>query len=438
MPSIDENIQLATEMAAISAVKSEEIVNLVGTTSELDKFQDKLSESQDRVRLVKAVLGGVQPHEVTPELAAAMDNQLARAVELEIPPAEGMSSVEGSEALGYTLMPQDYIMTRLQGCENFMGDFYKKSREVATRIGAAVKETYILVMSSHDSLESAIEALESSINATPNFNGDAKLVLGSREFNLFKVAGKISEDWGGELSKLSKSITGISNNYYLNSRNRLNTAMSYFGGFADADAESGEERFLMLPTALYNERFKDCSIPNREYTTSLVTAKQSVELMGGAYFLDIRLTNPQRGKLSSLDAAQDYLNLVLTQEKTGFENSAPMVFPKLGNEISTLGSGQIKMVVKHLREMIKEWRKVFDAAEKFKLVDNDYKDITTGIYESAMTEDLKDRALTAFGSVIRENQMEILNVRVAVNSYLVLLINALIDFCHNSIKANTN
>lgn len=436
MDDVDSNVNLALEMAAISAVKSEEIVGLAKEASDLNRIQNILDESKDRVQTVKAVLSTTAPHEVTPELARAMDNQLDRAVDVVIPPTDGMEAVLGAEHLGYTLLPQDYLLTRLAGCENFLNDFFKKSKEVLARMGASAKEAYILVTQTHDNLETALDALEKSLEASGNFDSNQTILLGSRLFNLFKINGKVSEDWPSDLSRLSRTISGISNNYYLSSKNQLNTLMSYFGGFADADAETGRDRYLRLPVVIDNNRFKECSYPNKDLTTGAVTAKQSVELMGGAFFVDVRLNNPARGQLSNDDAVGEYLTRHLDMEYVGFENNAPMIFPKLGNEVKALSSGQIKAVIKHLREVLKEWKKVFEGGEKFKMSESDFSDISKGIYESSMPEDLKDKALTAFSSLVRKNQMELLNLRVAVNSYLVLIVNGLVDLCHDSIKAN--
>jgi len=438
MDNLDANAKLAIEMAAVNAVTSEEIVRLAGDANTLDRFQNKLTGSMDRVKMVQEVLTTTEPHQVTPELANVLDAQLDRVEDINIPPAEGMDTVVGAEELGYSLLPKDYITTRLMGCENFMADFYKKSREVVTRIGMAVKESYILIVTTHDNLETALDGLESTVNATPNFDGKETIVLGSREYNLFKVNGKISEDWGGELSRLSRAISGISSNYYLTSKNNLNSLMSFFGGFSEADAQTGEERFLLLPTSIMNQRFKECTIDAKQHSTNGVSAKRSVELMGGAYFLDVRLANQFFGKGSTIDGVQDYVDRVLHLEMTGFENSAPTEFPRLGNEIKTLGSSQIKMVVKHLRETLKEWRKVFDGADKFKLSESDFQDVTKGIYESAMPEEMKSLVLNTFNALVQKNQMELLNIRVAVNTYLVLIINALIGFCYDSIKANSS
>lgn len=436
MADLNEQMQLAAEMAAISAVKSHEIVSMAKTTSDLDNFQNRLGESKDRVMMVKDVLSATAPHEVTPELAVAMDNALIRS-EVEIPAADGLDSVEGAEALGFTLMPKDYLMTRLMGCENFLGDFFKKSREVSSRVSVSFREAFILFTQSQDSLEEAIALLEKSINEAPSFTeGREKIILGARLFNLFKVNGSVTEDWTGDLSKLSRSIAGLSNNYYLNSKNNLNSSLSYFGGFEGMNQEQGLARFLHLPPSIPSERFKECTFNNKTHSTASVTAKQSVELMGGAYFLDCRQTSPNRNT-QSVDAVQDYLQKYVELDYTGFENSADHIYPKVGNEILSLSSGQIKAVVQHLRAVMKEWRKVFEGGERFKLGESDYADISKGIYESTMDDELKDVVLTSFSAVVRKNQFELLNIRASVNSYLTLIINGLIELSHTSIKVNT-
>ena len=333
-------------------------------------------------------------------------------------------------------MPSQFIFTRLVGCENFLGDFIKKSREVILRSNIAFKEAYIVFTQNQESLTEAVDALERGLEASGSFDNKETLLLGSRLFNLFKINGKVSEDWTGDVSKLSRTIAALSGNYYLNSKNAMNATMSYFGGFAGNTQEEGLSRFLLLPVSIPSERFKECTYPNKEFTTARITAKQSVELMGGAYFLDARQTKPAY-KADSADDVDNYLRLYLEEEYTGFQNSSEIIFPKLGNEVKSLTSGQCKAIAKHLHELLKEWRKAFDNGDKYKLADSDYNDITKGIYESEMSDELKDQVLTAFSAVVRKNQMELLTLRASVTNYLTLIINGLIELSNLSVKANT-
>lgn len=436
MGQINQDLQLAAEMAAISAVKSAEIVSLAKDTGDLDRFQNRLDDSKDRVALVKTVLEGTEPHQVTPELVTAMDNQLVRA-NADIPPVSGLDAVEGAEALGRSLLPEDYLLTRLMGCESFLGDFFRKSKEVVGRINDGFREAYIVFTQNQESLLEAVEALEKGIESTPRFDeGRENLLLGARLFNLFKVNGQISGDWTGDVSKLSRTISAVSSNYYLNSKNNMNAILSFFGGFSGLDQQLGLERFLDLPSQLPSTPFKECNKPNKDFTTGRVTAKQSVELMGGAFFIDIRQTKPNY-RMHTVTDVEQFLHIYLNEEMTGFENSSEVVYPKLGNETKSLSSQQIKVIAKHLKELLKEWTKVYEAGDKYKLADSDYNDVAKGIYESQMDDELKDKVLSAFSSIVRRNQMELLNLRAVVTSYLTLVIHGLIELSNLSVKANT-
>lgn len=436
MGQINQDLQLAAEMAAISAVKSAEIVSLAKDTGDLDRFQNRLDDSKDRVAMVKTVLEGTEPYQVTPELVTAMDNQLVRA-NADIPPVSGLDAVEGAEALGRSLLPEDYLLTRLMGCESFLGDFFRKSKEVVGRINDGFREAYIVFTQNQESLLEAVEALEKGIESTPRFDeGRENLLLGARLFNLFKVNGQISGDWTGDVSKLSRTISAVSSNYYLNSKNNMNAILSFFGGFSGLDQQLGLERFLDLPSQLPSTPFKECNKPNKDFTTGRVTAKQSVELMGGAFFIDIRQTKPNY-RMHTVTDVEQFLHIYLNEEMTGFENSSEVVYPKLGNETKSLSSQQIKVIAKHLKELLKEWTKVYEAGDKYKLADSDYNDVAKGIYESQMDDELKDKVLSAFSSIVRRNQMELLNLRAVVTSYLTLVIHGLIELSNLSVKANT-
>jgi hypothetical protein len=423
-------------MAAINVVQSQELVAHASDSAELNRYQNKLDDAKDRVQAVRNTLNILKAHEITPSIAFSLDRQLERS-DVEIAPAEGMDVVEGAEALGFTLLPREYIVTRLAGCESFLEDFFKRSRQVVTQMSISFREAYILLTQSQDALEKQVDLLENSINTTPAFNRDLETInLGERLFNLFKVNGEVNGEWVTNLGKLSRTISGLSNNYHLNAKNNLNSTLSYFGGFSGLDQQAAEERFLLMPKAIPSERFKECTYPNRVYAAPGVTAKQSVELMGGAYFVDVRQDSPVRD-VKTLEAAEDSIQRYVKVDFTGFENNAPMVFPKLGMEIKSLSQSEIKSVTKLLREVLKDWRKSVETTSRYQLSDPEYLDIVKGFVEADISTELKDRLLTQFNAVIRKNQLEMLNVRAAVNSYLVLIFSGMVELCYTSIKVNT-
>lgn len=428
------DLQLAAEMAVISTVKSSELVEMARDTAALQKLQEQLDDNKDSVQIVKKVLTGLEPHKLDLVTAKQMDNYLQRAdVDL---PVDELGNVQGVECLGHTLMPAAFIQTRLQGCESFLGDFYRKAKEITAQISIGFRESYLLFTQSTESLEALLDILDKDIQAQPSFKaGTDTILLGTRLFNQFKVGGKVNEDWVGGLTKLNSTISALSNNYYLANRGVLNNTLSYFGGFDGLTDEAAKERFLLLPKSIVSVRFKECSYPNKDNTTATVVAKQSVELMGGAYFLDQRREKVNTSP-SNVEQVMGYVHDYVDLDLVGFQNNSPVEYPKIGTEIKTLSSDTIKALVKLMRETLKAWRKTTEGMERYKVADSDFNDIVKGIYESPMSDELKDQIQTAFTSIVRKHQIELLTNRAAINNYLVLIFNGLIELCNTSISAN--
>lgn len=425
---------LAAEMAAVSAVKSTEIVEAASSAGELNAYQNKLDDSLDRVLDAQRTLQSLEAYQVTPELAASIDRDLAKA-DVVVPPTEGLGVVLGAESLGISLMPKDYLFSRLMGCESFLGDFFKNSREVVQRIGASFRDSYVIFTESQESLSKSLDLLENLIDTHPDFASSESFILEHRLYNLFKVNGKVNQDWAGNLTKLSSTIGALSTNYFLNSKNVLQSTYSYFGGFAGMDQVQANDRIYQLPISIPSIPFKECTYPNNRHGGPNLVAKQSVELMGGAYFYDVR----QKERATKAATVEDVKNFLVRYNEfdgTGFENTDDYTFKELGSEIRALSSKEIKAVIKLLRSVLKDWAKIFENADKFKVLDNDYNDVVKGFLETDIDEATKTLLAKWFSSIVRKNQMELLVIRASVSNYLTLIINGLIDICNDSIKVN--
>jgi hypothetical protein len=430
----EEEKLLAAEMAAVSAAKSTEIVEAASTAGELNAFQNKLDDAADRVLEAKKVLGSLQAFEVTPEIVADIDRTLVKAG-VTIPAADGMDAVEGAEALGITLMPKDYLFTRLLGCESFLNDFFRDSKEVVQRIGSAVKDIYIGFTESQESLSKQLDLLENQILTTPEFNSSETFILGHRLYNLLKVNGKVDQNWAGNLSKLATTLQGLTGNYYLSSKKDLQTVYSYFGGFSGATLDQSQERLMMLPVSIPSTPFKECTYPNNSHGGPNLIAKQSVELMGGAYFVDVR-QKARPVTASSIDEVKDFMIRFLEHDHTSFETYSEYTLKDVGFEIKALSSKEIKAMIRQLRDIMGTWQKIFEAGEKFRMNDNDYNDVVKGLLESELSDEMKVQLSKWFGSIVRKNQMELLTMRAQVSTYLTFIINGLIDICKDSIKVS--
>lgn len=428
------NETLAAEMAAVNTAKSVELFDALRNTIQLNEVQVALDNSADRVLEAQKLLDAVEPYEVSPALVETVDQRLARAG-VEIPLEVGFAEVQGAEALGHTLLPKNFLFTRRAGCENFLTQFFKDSREVAIQIGAAFRDTWVIFTQSEENLNKALDLLETQVNSYPDFLSTNSFILEYRLYNLFKVNGKVNGDWSGNLSKLSSTISALSGGYYLNNKQTLQALMSYFGGFTSLSQEGAMERLRMLPMSIPDIPFKECTYPNKAHESLLVTSKQSVELMGGAYFFDTRLKNRPKS-CETLDLLSEYIDLHIKNDRTGFENNAPQTHDQVGSEIKALSSREIKAIVKSLRSLLKDWTSMFEKGEKFKVGDADFNDIIKGIVDADIEETTRLYIAKWFGALIRHNQMELLAIRVTVNNYLTLIINGLIQICNNSIKVN--
>lgn len=432
----DSDVQLAAEMAAISTVKSAELVELAGSTDRLLAFQNRLEDAKDKVEIVKEILNEVEPHEINPRVVTDVDNYLAKA-DVEIPVSVTYDQVLGAEDLGRRLCPLDFQMTRMTGVENFLGDFFRKVKEISVQLGSDFRDFYLVLTQTVDSLEDQIDLTEKFLQRIPAFKaGTDEILLGVRLFNMFKIKDKVDEQWVSNVSKMNTTVGALANNYYQTSQKNLNDTMAFFGGFADLNDDQGMQRFLTLPQAIPSVRFKECSYPNKEETNSVVTAKQSVELMGGAFFIDVRREKVNTEPKGLLEL-ESYIEGYVTYDMVGFQNNSPTIYPKIGTEIKTLSSEVIRSIIKLMREILKSWRKSIEGQDRYKVNDVEFAEIMKGIYESQMSDSLKEKVRHAFSAIIRKNQSELLATRTSVSNYLVLVFNGLIEICNTSITANT-
>lgn len=434
---MDSNdIQLAAEMATISTVKSAQLVDLAGNSARLQTFQDRLENSADKVNLVKEILSEKEDYQINPRVVADVDNYLMQAgVEPHV--SEEFDAVLGAEDLGRRLCPIDFKITRMAGVENFLSDFFRNVKQLSAQLGSEFHDFYLVLTQTVESLEDQAALTEKFLQRVPNFKaGTDEILLGVRLFNMFKIKDKVDEQWVSNLSKLNTTIGALAGNYYLTSQKNLNETMAFFGGFADLNDDQATERFLTLPKAIPSLRFKECIYPNKEASNSVVTAKQSVELMGGAYFIDIR-----RDKMDTepkgLYALETYIEGYITYDMVGFQNNAPTIYPKIGTEIKTLGADTIRAILKLMREILKNWKKSTEGQDRYKVNDAEFSEIMKSIYEAPMSNELKEKIRHAFSGIVRKNQVELLTTRTAVSNYLVKVFNGLIEICNTSITVNT-
>lgn len=218
--------------------------------------------------------------------------------------------------------------------------------------------------------------------------GTEDLVLGVRLFNILQTGGKV-ENFIGQLEKVMKTINGLSTNYYINSKNNLNVIMSYFGGFDGIEEYQAKERFLMLPKSINSTRFKECNIPNRDYRIGNISVMNSVELMGGRFFIDSRLKQPNLNP-KNVDDVGVYLEAHIENDRTYFNPRPAREYPDSNSYIKSLGSDEIKSIIKVLRDILKTWSVVYAEGDKHKMSSKEFTDIGDAI----LANDWEDKSLS--------------------------------------------
>jgi len=158
-------------------------------------------------------------------------------------------------------------------------------------------------------------------------------------------------------------------------------------------------------------------------------------LMGGAFFLDIRREKVNNSP-TDIDGVQEYVTGMISHDRVGFENNAPVSYPRIGAAVKTLSSTDIASIIKLLKDTLKSWQKAADGLETYRVDDVEFSNIVKAIYESQMDDELKSIVQSTFMSIVRHNQTEMLTTRASVNNYLVLVFNGLIELCETSISAN--
>src|SRR5690554_3242626 len=138
-----QQLDIAQKQLEVNVASSIAALDIAHDTEKLYNLQEELKEDKERALEVKEILDSVEDREITPELAATIDNQLKHAG-IEPAPTKEIEMVMGIEEFGYSLSPNDFRLTRLQGIENFLLDFFRKTKEITRHLNLLFSEAYTL------------------------------------------------------------------------------------------------------------------------------------------------------------------------------------------------------------------------------------------------------------------------------------------------------
>lgn len=436
-----EKLDSAKAQLGVNVVSTTAAQELAGDSTKLFKLQTALSNNKDKILEVREILDDLEDHEITLALAKFIDSTLERAG-VDITPVKDVEVVMGAEALGRGLTPRDFRLTRVAAMENFLLDFFRKTKEVTKLLANLFSESFTLFTTNLNSLEQTLENLESSLELLEDFKADNKVNLGTGLYTLFQQEGGVSGEWVKDLTRLRGTVKALTNNYIANNVGHLQRLYSYFGGFDKVDTVKANMKLSMLASSIKGVPFKECSynltskdnyLDNKE---SDLVVKRSVKLLGGRYFVDIRHKNPNSFKVTDIDTATDYVKNVLVREGTRFYNESS--FNDRNNKpVNSLASREIKQVLVLLRDILNEWRKLYVELDSKKLNPDEYRDIRRAIFDNSdISEDIRAFAIENLDLLTTQSQVELVNIGSGVNRYLTLLISGMVDLINLSIEAN--
>ena len=425
---------LDAELAKISIVKSAKLTDLARDSSDLVNFQNIINNTAGQVNLVEAIIENSKPHELTPEIAQFCDATLLKA-EIPLVPEEGPIPLEqaGCEALGFTLTPQQYKELRIAGIESFLGEAISTSVRLVKRFSANMKDQYLLMTESIDSLQKRLNNLSDLLEQTPTVRyGANELDIGYRLYNLFKANNKLNEDWTGNFNKVTNTLRALSGNYARTYSDNLNDIFAFFGGFDGISKDDAEARLYSIPLYLNDVVFRECSFPNRELSTNGVKVNTSVVLMGEYFFMNGVRAKRQPTCLDIEDVTFFIERLVKDNfiTFTSHQSTDSGTIPK----VKSLGTNEIKNMIKLMNSAVIEVTKIHAGFDKLELGNTEYVSIVKAISRNEW-DGFEETVLRNFETLVMNRFNDFANIRAKVTNYLILLINGLIELCKMSIES---
>lgn len=426
-------------------------VNVVGTvaaselandSTKLFKLQELMSDSKERVLETKQVLDDLEDYEINTAVAQVMDNTLERAG-VVIAPTKDVTVVMGAEELGRGLSPRDFRLSRVAAMENFLLDFFRKTKEITRHLGMLFSESYTLFTTNLESLELTLQNLELSLETLDEFKSVNKVNLGTTLYNTFKQEGSVKGDWVRELTRLRGTVRALANTYMIGNVNYLQKVYSYFGGFDKVNMPQAETKLSMLAKSVRGIPFKECTYnigskdgylvnPDRD-----LVVKRSVKLLGDKYFVDARSKVTATTPIKTVNDASDFLRTVLLKEGTKFF-SENKILDVNDTPVDSLSSKEIKQVIVIVRDILNEWSKLFKELDSKKINNDEYRDIRRSIFDNKdITEDIRLFAIEGLDLLTVHSQVELVDIGASVNRYLTLLVNGVVELIHLSIEANS-
>lgn len=428
---------LDQQMAAISVVKSAELMGMAEDSRELNMITNQVMSSTNRVQEIKEILEHKQNHEITPEDAITIDGELSQLKVFDVDGSDVVYNehrVAGAEAFGYTLRPSEFRASRIAACESFLTEALESAKAFTKRLVQTFQDAYTLAVEDTESLIERFKLIERASKDLGAFeDGLERFNLSARLFNLLKVNGEVKEDWQTQILNLFKTTSALTGNYYDYSEKELTQIMAFFSRFEGVDNEDQITSQLMLSGSILNTvPFRECKIDVSDKNIPWLRKLRSVELMGGRYLVDTRWKNPL--KITDLKAIDDWFDSRINDIGVRLNKRDSIDFIDKEQEIDTFGSETIRHVCQLSIKILESWLSICQKANKHRISERDYESIGEAISAMPVEDAAKHRVMAMYSMLVRKNQQDLLNICSDFTRYLVVTLNAIASLCNDSIN----
>lgn len=428
---------LDQQMAAISVVKSAELMGMAEDSRELNMITNQVMSSTNRVQEIKEILEHKQNHEITPEDAITIDGELSQLKVFDVEGGEVVYNehrVAGAESFGYTLRPSEFRASRIAACESFLNDALESAKNFTKRLVQTFQDAYTLAVEDTESLIQRFKIIERACKELGPFeDGLERFNLSPRLFNLLKVNSEVREDWYDQILSLFKTSSALTGNYYDYSEKELTQIMAFFGRFEGLTSEEQINTQLVQAGPILNAvPFRECKIDISDKNTPWLRQLRSVELMGGRFLVDTRWKNPL--KVNDVKSIDDWFDSRVNDIGVRLNKRDTADFIDREQEIDTFGSETIRHICQLSIKILESWLSICQKANKHRISERDFESIGDAINSMPVDGAAKHRVMAMYSMLVRKNQQDLLNICSDFTRYLVITLNAIASLCNDSIN----
>lgn len=428
---------LNEQLAAISVVKSTELMEMATDSRELNNITNQVLSSSNRVMEIKDLLEQKANHEISPEDAITIDGQLSELKVINVEDGEvtyNEHRVAGAEAFGLTLRPSEFRASRIAACENFLSEALESAKVFTKRLVQTFQDAYTLAVEDTESLIQRFKMIERASKDLGSFDdGLERFRLSARLFNLLKVNSEVREDWYDQILSLYKTSSALTGNYYDYSEKELTQIMAFFSRFEGMTEEYQITSHLMLAGNILNSPpFRECKFDVSDKKVPWLRSLRSVELMGGRYLIDTRWKEPL--KIRDIKTIDDWFDSRIQDIGVRLNKRDSIDFIDREQEIDTFGSDTIRHICQISIKILESWLAICQKANKHRISERDFESIGDAINAMPVEGTEKHRVMAMYSLLVRKNQQDLLDICSDFTRYLVITLNAIASLCNDSIN----